>query len=136
MAKTHKDVDKDSNLLDNRVRKEPHRKRPRMQRVMFEFTLPATLKKRTNYWVSSCPVLDVFSQGPTKEEAKKNLEEALRLFIISCYERGTLETALKECGFSLAKQTTKPSKPSSANDFVRVPIYLAAQGRCTTVCHA
>ncbi len=41
----------------------------------------AHLKKRSNHWVASYPVLDVVSQGATKEEAKKNLEEALRLFL-------------------------------------------------------
>ncbi len=69
-----------------------------MNRVVFEVKLPATVKKKAAYWVSSCPALDVFSQGPTEEEARKNLEEALRLFLLSCYERNTLEEAVKECG--------------------------------------
>jgi hypothetical protein len=41
----------------------------------------AYFRKRPNYWVASCPSLDVVSRGPTKEEAEKNLEEALRLFL-------------------------------------------------------
>ncbi len=82
-----------------------------MNRVVFEVKLPATIKKKTAYWVSSCPVLDVFSQGSTEEEARKNLEEALRLFLLSCYERNTLEDALKECGLRPSSPPLHSSSP-------------------------
>ena len=102
-----------------------------MKRVVFEVKLPATVKKKAAHWVSSCPVLDVFSQGSTEEEARKNLEEALRLFLLSCYERGTLEDALKECGFSLAKKRGRPTKKDDSS-FVTVPFDLLAHGRCAS----
>jgi len=41
----------------------------------------------------------VHSQGKTEVQAKKNLIEALSLFLESCHERGTLDAMLKECGF-------------------------------------
>ena len=33
------------------------------------------------------------------EEAKKNIAEALFMFFRSCFERGTLDAVLKQCGF-------------------------------------
>ncbi len=102
-----------------------------MNRVVFEIKVPARVKKKASYWVSSCPVLDVFSQGSTEEEARKNLEEALRLFLLSCYERNTLEDALKECGFSLAKKPGKSSKKDTSS-FITVPFDLRAHGRCAS----
>ena len=47
-------------------------------RALFSLTLPVTVKKKAKVYVSSCPCLDVFSQGQTEEEAEKNLGEALK----------------------------------------------------------
>lgn len=66
--------------------------------VVFNVKLPITIKKKAKIYISSCPPLDVTTQGNSKEEAKKNLIEALKLFLISCFERGTLDVVLKECG--------------------------------------
>ncbi len=49
--------------------------------------------------ISYCPALDVRSQGDTEQEALDNLSEALRLFILSYFERGRLERVLKDRGF-------------------------------------
>ena len=59
---------------------------------------PAKIKKKKDRFVSSCDVLDINTQGYTEEEARKNLVEAIRLFFVSCYERGTVDEALRECG--------------------------------------
>jgi predicted RNase H-like HicB family nuclease len=73
--------------------------------------LPAVLEKKAKWYIARCPVLDVYSQGETEEQAKKNLSEALAMFFISCHERGTLDAVLKDCGFlpdyspNLAKET-------------------------------
>ena len=77
-------------------------------RVKVEFTVPAEVREADQtsapggegaYYISVCPPLDVFSQGETEEAALANLAEALQLFVESCYERGTLEGVLKDCGF-------------------------------------
>jgi len=62
--------------------------------------LPVDIHKEGKWFISSCHILDVHSQGHTKKEAVKNLKEALSLFFVSCYDRGTLDNVLKECGFS------------------------------------
>ena len=67
--------------------------------VKFTIELPVKLTKGEKWHVASCPILDVHSQGDTVEEAKSNLTEALTLFFLSCFERGTLDEVLRECGF-------------------------------------
>ena len=64
-----------------------------------EFKLPAQVKKKGKWFISSCNLLDVHSQGQTREQAERNLQDALATFLLSCYERGTLEVVLREAGF-------------------------------------
>lgn len=80
-------------------------------KVQFEATLPYKLKKEGKYYISNCPILDIYSQGKSKENAKKNLVDAISLFFISCFERGKLDAALKELGFSKAKTSKKGINP-------------------------
>lgn len=68
-------------------------------RIRFELAVPAEVREDGDHFVSSCPPLDVYSQGPTEETALENLVEALQLFVESCYARGTLDRVLKDCGF-------------------------------------
>ena len=46
-------------------------------------------------FVSFCPDLDVWSQGDTEAEAKEMIQEAVQLFLESCWEMGTLHKVLK-----------------------------------------
>ena len=41
----------------------------------------AIIEKEKNIYVALCPELDVASQGDTLEEARKNLTEAVELFL-------------------------------------------------------
>lgn len=43
--------------------------------------LTAIIKKGAKQYVALCPELDVVSQGYTKEEALKNLKEAVELYV-------------------------------------------------------
>ena len=65
-------------------------------KIKMEWELPATIKKKGKWYISSCPLLDVHSQGHTREEAEINLVDALASFLINCYEHGTLEEVLRE----------------------------------------
>jgi predicted RNase H-like HicB family nuclease len=101
--------------------------------IQLSFRLPYKLTKKKNYVVSSCPVLDVWSQGVTPEKAKKNLVEAITAFLVSCFEMGTLEEVLKQCGL-------KPGKPahkiSREDGYINVPIPLLAESQKVRDCHA
>ena len=79
--------------------------------VTFHASFPIKITKKNKYYVSSCQVLDVWSQGETKTKATENLREALQLFLIDCFERGTLDKVLKESGFTAAR--TLPKKTAS-----------------------
>lgn len=70
--------------------------------LIFSVEVPFGIKEEGGQYISYCPVLDVYSQGSTKHSAQENLVEALQLFLISCYERGTLQTVLNDSGFSPA----------------------------------
>lgn len=112
-----------------------------MVKVFFELTLPMKIKrnKEQGIFISCCPVLDIYSQGETEEEAKKNIIEATRLFITSCFERGTLDSVLKECGFTAIKQSGSIKKPvliPKDHKFFKVPIPFNVTGGCPTECHA
>ncbi len=89
-----------------------------------EFTVPAEVRQEGAYFVAGCPPLDVFSQGESEESALVNLAEALQLFVESCYERGTLEEVLKDCGF---KPAGNNSSVKESGRMVRVPLPLVAQ---------
>jgi predicted RNase H-like HicB family nuclease len=72
-------------------------------RLNFNCTVKQETKQR---WVAGCQLLDVYSQGKTRDEAKKNLKEALFAWVESCLERGTLDEALRQCGL----QKIRPAK--------------------------
>jgi len=82
--------------------------------------------------------LDVHTQGETEKEAKENLGEALSLFFISCFERGTLDAALKQCGFKAHHPPLKYKPPSIAKreDFIEVPIPFLVSQKKHHECHA
>lgn len=132
----NKSIDRKKRSVDNvRTKCGARGKTSKMIHVDFQVKLPYVLKKRDDHWLSICPVLDVYSQGSSKQEAKKSLGEAIKLFLISCFEHGTLEQVLRECGFKLEKDAkARPSK--SASDYITVPLPMAASGRCAQECHA
>lgn len=98
--------------------------------------LPFTIKKRKNWFVSSCPILDVHSQGETKDKAIENLIEALSLFFSTCIEMGTLEKVLRECGFVYANISKKLTN-EVRNNYIEVPIPLIYDNQPDKIeCHA
>jgi predicted RNase H-like HicB family nuclease len=66
-----------------------------------EFQLFGILKKENGWYIAYCPPLDITTQGRTESQAKKNLAEASELFVVSCFERGTFEQALRELGWTV-----------------------------------
>ncbi len=72
-------------------------------------------KEKPGMYVSYCPALDLYSQGKTITEAKKNIIEATELFIESCFERGVLNKVLAKKGFgSTGKKSSTPRQKTVA----------------------
>ena len=82
--------------------------------IQAQFELFGVLKKKNGWHIAHCPPLDITTQGRTENEAKKNLIEAAELFFTSCFERGTLEQALRELGWRVVAGRAVPrvGKPS------------------------
>ena len=98
--------------------------------VEFRITLPIKITKKKKWFVASCPILDVHSQGETETKARNNLKDALSLFFISCFERGTLDSVLKNSGFRAVHLSPIRRKQPSVipQDHVNVPIpFLVSQ---------
>ena len=102
--------------------------------VHFSMHLPVKVTQKEKWYLSSCPILDVHSQGETEKIAREKLIEALSLFFVSCFERGTLDAALKECGFKPANQKVEP--PASPEEFIDVPIPFYINDNDLNRCHA
>ena len=82
---------------------------------MFNVELPYAIKRNGVAHVAWCPALDVYSQGPSQRKAVENLADALRLFLMSCYERGTLDQVLRESGFRPASPLRRASKKKAVS---------------------
>ena len=50
-------------------------------------------------FIAHATPIDVMSSGPSTEEARKALKEAVHLFLVTLKEMGTLEEVLEECGY-------------------------------------
>jgi len=68
-----------------------------MEKTQVKFTNQIWQEGQT--FVSYSPELDVSSCGKTSEQAKKNLLEAVELFLEEAEKMGTLNSILKESGF-------------------------------------
>ena len=52
-------------------------------KAKFQSPLTAVIQRSEKYFVALCPELDVVSQGKTVEEARRNITEAVTLFLES-----------------------------------------------------
>lgn len=59
--------------------------------------------KEGNQFVAHAMPLDVMSSGRTPEEARKALDEAVHLFLVTAEDMGTLEEILWESGYEFVQ---------------------------------
>lgn len=57
--------------------------------------------KESNQFIAHAMPLDVMSSGKTPEEARKALDEAVHLFLVTAADKGTLNEILQETGYEL-----------------------------------
>ena len=102
--------------------------------IILNIRLSFEIVKKEKWYVASCQALDVFSQGKTEKQAKKNLRESLCLFLTSCVERGTLEAVLKECGFRHIPDSAPETK--SQERYLSIPLHLLSDKAVPEQCPA
>ncbi len=78
-----------------------------MPTMTIKISVPVKIYKEDEVFVAFCPVFDVASQGCTEKEAKENITDAVRLFIETCIEMGTIKQVMKDCGFSKSAGITE-----------------------------
>lgn len=102
-------------------------------RISFDVSLPVQVRPDDVGYISHCPVLDVYSQGSTHEEALRNIVEAVQLFIESCYSRGHLDQVLRDCGFVLQGPMEPQQLPTLVENegAINVPLFLVADAQNT-----
>jgi predicted RNase H-like HicB family nuclease len=74
------------------------------QSIRVDYTVQ--IWKEGNQFVAHAMPLDVMSAGDTAEEARKALDEAVRLFLTTAAEAGTLEEVLEETGYERKEEGT------------------------------
>ncbi len=57
--------------------------------------------KEGNQFVAHAMPLDVMSSGVTPEAARKALDEAVRVFLLTAKDMGTLDEVLQEAGYAM-----------------------------------
>jgi predicted RNase H-like HicB family nuclease len=74
-----------------------------------EYTLQ--IWKEADQYVAHAMPLDVMSAGPSPEAARLALDEAVRLFLLTAKDHGTLQEVLGESGYELRQRAvvTTPS---------------------------
>ena len=93
--------------------------------LRLRLNLSMKLEQEDDVWVALCPELDVASQGDTVEEAGTMLDEAVRLFLETCHEMGTLGEVLAESGVTIGVAPEADGKPEP----VDVPMELVIGAR-------
>jgi len=80
--------------------------------------------KEGRMYTSYCPELDVASCGRTVDEARKNLKEALEIFIEETSKIGTLRDLLEEAGYDLSSKEDILVKRKELIEFetIKVPL--------------
>jgi hypothetical protein len=60
-----------------------------------------------NQFIAHAMPLDVMSSGSTPEAARKALDEAVRVFLLTLEDMGTTSEILQECGYQLIQGSWK-----------------------------
>jgi predicted RNase H-like HicB family nuclease len=84
--------------------------------ITMTLQLEIATKQDGDQWLAWCPPIDVFSQGDAKAGAIASLKEAIDLWFESCIQRGVLDDALREAGFTRGKPSQQPSASGCVDD--------------------
>jgi hypothetical protein len=114
--------------------------------VSFRLKFATRRDDEANVYVGYCPALKLYSQGVTEQESEEAVVSAVKLFLVACYERDILHSALRRRGITratsmVASQIKKDESKEyiSVRQFDRefwrdVPINLVAAQEASETC--
>ena len=83
--------------------------------ISYGVKLEAWFRRDGREWLVWCPAIDVMTQARTKKQALESLSEAVELWFESCIDRGVLDDALKEVGFTKVPSDETPGELNVIN---------------------
>ena len=72
------------------------------------YTLPVTIFREGDAFVAHTPALDLSSVGKSEEDAKRMFAEAVGVFFEELIEMGTMESVLKDLGWTQSNGKFQP----------------------------
>jgi hypothetical protein len=88
--------------------------------VTFSLLFATRHDEQANVHVGYCPMLNIYSQGRSEDEAQEAVVDAAKLFIIACYKRDILHKVLRERGMT---EAATPAKRAGDRQFIRIEHY-------------
>lgn len=84
-------------------------------KIRIEYKLKAAIRydDSAGVHVGWCPMLDIFSQGTTPDEAKTALTSALTMYLKHCFRRGILDNILRGRGLEASDEPEGDSEETS-----------------------
>jgi hypothetical protein len=94
-----------------------------MKPVQVSFRLQFATRRddEANVYVGYCPALKLYSQGRTEQESEEAIVSAVKLFLVACYERDLLHSALRSRGMTRATSiAVEQIKKDGSQQFITV----------------
>ena len=89
--------------------------------VSFRLQFATRRDDEANVYVGYCPALKLYSQGRTEQESEEAVVSAVKLFLVACYERDMLHSALRSRGMTRATSMVADQLKSDARkEFISV----------------
>jgi len=93
---------------------------PTMLQLQFRLNFATRHDAEAGVYVGYCPALKLYSQGTTQEEAEKAVVSAAQLFIVTCYEKDILHSALRKRGMVKAAAASMRALENGDKEFISV----------------
>ncbi len=83
------------------------------QQLRVKLDVAINVSQDADWWLASCPMLDIVSQGATKKDALRNLREQVSLLFEFAAQKGRLVAMLK-------KRLAERDRTAHVNRWIRV----------------
>lgn len=104
--------------------------------VKFEIGVPVEIFEGECAYIARCPVLNISTQGESRQHARENLIDAITLFLHTCFDMGTLDEVLKDCGFKPVQGVVQEEPAADDMNFINIPLPFMIPDNFPAVCRA